>query len=106
MRTTIDIPDPMLRQVKAKCAIEGRSMRSLALLFFGDWLEDGPATAALFTAAAPQDATSSPRSASHAGKAGKTANLAGIPAFGMWKDRDDMADPAAWVRALRKPRFA
>ncbi|NLV44062.1 MAG: type II toxin-antitoxin system prevent-host-death family antitoxin [Candidatus Hydrogenedentes bacterium] len=26
-------------------------------------------------------------------------------AFGMWADRDDMADPAAYVRALRKGRF-
>lgn len=24
--------------------------------------------------------------------------------FGIWKDRDDMADPAAYVRALRQPR--
>ncbi|MBW7863691.1 MAG: hypothetical protein GX580_06590 [Candidatus Hydrogenedens sp.] len=27
------------------------------------------------------------------------------PAFGMWADRDDMADPAAFVRELRKGRF-
>lgn len=26
-------------------------------------------------------------------------------AFGMWADRGDMADPAAYVRALRKGRF-
>ncbi len=23
--------------------------------------------------------------------------------FGMWKDREDMADPASYVRQLRKP---
>jgi antitoxin (DNA-binding transcriptional repressor) of toxin-antitoxin stability system len=27
------------------------------------------------------------------------------PAFGMWKDREDMTDPVAYVRGLRKPRF-
>ena len=28
------------------------------------------------------------------------------PACGMWADRKDMADPAAYVRRIRKPRFA
>lgn len=27
-----------------------------------------------------------------------------LPAFGMWADRDDMADPVACVREIRKPR--
>ncbi len=31
MRTTIDIPDPIYRQLKAKAASEGRSVRSLIL---------------------------------------------------------------------------
>lgn len=26
------------------------------------------------------------------------------PLFGMWKDRDDLADPASYVRNLRRPR--
>ena len=26
--------------------------------------------------------------------------------FGMWKDREDMTDPAAYVRKLRETRFA
>ena len=26
------------------------------------------------------------------------------PAFGMWKDRDDMKDPSAWVREQRSKR--
>lgn len=26
------------------------------------------------------------------------------PLFGIWKDRDDLTDPAAWVRNLRQPR--
>ena len=28
-----------------------------------------------------------------------------MPMFGMWKDRDDMNDPANYIRELRKPRF-
>ena len=27
------------------------------------------------------------------------------PACGMWKDREDMADPVAYVRKLRQPRY-
>ena len=27
------------------------------------------------------------------------------PAFGMWADRTDLADPSAYVRELRKGRF-
>ncbi len=26
------------------------------------------------------------------------------PLFGMWADRDDMANPSEWVRSLRQPR--
>lgn len=32
----------------------------------------------------------------------KTTDLA---AFGMWSDRPEMADPAAYVETIRKPRF-
>jgi hypothetical protein len=31
MRTTVDIPDPIYRQLKAKAASEGRSVRELIL---------------------------------------------------------------------------
>jgi hypothetical protein len=27
------------------------------------------------------------------------------PAFGIWRDRDDMADVAAYVRRIRAPRY-
>jgi antitoxin (DNA-binding transcriptional repressor) of toxin-antitoxin stability system len=27
------------------------------------------------------------------------------PAFGLWADRDDLSDPAAWVRRQRAERF-
>ena len=30
--------------------------------------------------------------------------VAELPAFGMWAERDDMQDVAAYVRELRKPR--
>lgn len=33
------------------------------------------------------------------------ANLAEHPAFGMWKDRKDLKDPAAYVRRIRAPRY-
>jgi hypothetical protein len=28
------------------------------------------------------------------------------PFVGMWKDREDMADPVAYIRKLRQPRYA
>jgi hypothetical protein len=33
------------------------------------------------------------------------AATTGDPLFGMWRDREDMADVAGYVRALRAPRF-
>ncbi|MFB3881702.1 MAG: type II toxin-antitoxin system Phd/YefM family antitoxin [Armatimonadota bacterium] len=31
-------------------------------------------------------------------------SIADLPAFGMWKDREDMKDPVAWVRKMRSAR--
>jgi len=28
------------------------------------------------------------------------------PAFGIWRDREDMADVPAWVRQIRQPRYS
>lgn len=28
-----------------------------------------------------------------------------VAGFGMWKDREDLVDPAAWVSNLRRERF-
>src|SRR5258708_40291538 len=40
-------------------------------------------------------------------KAGQTlVNPSDHPACGMWKDREDMADPVAYIRKLRQPRYA
>ena len=38
-------------------------------------------------------------------KMGQRSKLTDHPAFGMWKDRKDLADPVAWVRKQREPRF-
>ncbi len=34
----------------------------------------------------------------------KRERMLNTPAFGMWADRDDMADPNEWRRTLRKKR--
>ena len=34
-----------------------------------------------------------------------TANDVSLPGFGMWADRDDMQDSAAYVREMRAPRY-
>lgn len=33
------------------------------------------------------------------------SSIKNLPAFGMWKDREDMKDPAKFVRQIRKGRF-
>ncbi len=46
--------------------------------------------------------TPSPSASDASGKSvPKTKDL---PIFGMWADREDMADPVAWVRKMRQPR--
>ncbi len=42
MKATLDIPDELYRRVKARSAMEGRPVRSVALELFQNWL-DGPA---------------------------------------------------------------
>jgi addiction module RelB/DinJ family antitoxin len=32
-------------------------------------------------------------------------DLTGLPAFGMWADRQDMENPTAWVQNLRRGRY-
>ena len=39
MKATIDIPDQIYRQVKAKSALEGRRVREVAILLFQRWVE-------------------------------------------------------------------
>ena len=33
-----------------------------------------------------------------------TPKTADQPLFGLWNDREDLTDPASWVRNLRQPR--
>ena len=43
MKATIDLPDDLYRRVKAKSALEGRPIRSVAIELFERWLnEDAP----------------------------------------------------------------
>lgn len=39
-----------------------------------------------------------------AGEAAEGCQVEDHPAFGLWADRDDLADPAAYVRQLRRNR--
>lgn len=41
MKSTLDIPDELYRRVKARSAMEGRPIRSVAVELFQQWL-DGP----------------------------------------------------------------
>jgi hypothetical protein len=41
MKTTIDIPDEIYRQVKARSAMEGRSVRDVTVGLFRGWVGDG-----------------------------------------------------------------
>jgi hypothetical protein len=46
MKATLDIPDDLYRRVKARSAMEGRPLRSVAMELFQNWL-DGPPTPAV-----------------------------------------------------------
>lgn len=35
----------------------------------------------------------------------KSISVEHHPAFGMWKDREDMKDVHAWLRKVRTPRY-
>ncbi len=37
-------------------------------------------------------------------EASESPKTADQPLFGLWRDREDMKDPSAYVRALREPR--
>lgn len=39
------------------------------------------------------------------GKEARRVSIKQDPAFGLWKDRADLGDPAAFVRDMRKSRF-
>lgn len=43
MKATLDIPDDLYRRVKARSAMEGRPLRSVAVQLFQNWLDALPA---------------------------------------------------------------
>ena len=43
MKATLEIPDDLYRRVKARSAMEGRPMRSVAVQLFQNWLDALPA---------------------------------------------------------------
>lgn len=44
MKATLDIPDDLYRRVKARSAMEGRPVRSVAVQLFQNWLDESPST--------------------------------------------------------------
>lgn len=40
MKATIDLPDDLYRQVKAKSALEGRAVREVTIELYRRWLEE------------------------------------------------------------------
>jgi hypothetical protein len=45
MKATIEVPDDLYRRVKAKSALQGRTVRAVTVELFQRWLDqDGPAT--------------------------------------------------------------
>jgi hypothetical protein len=42
MKATLDIPDDLYRRVKARSAMEGRPLRSVAVQLFQNWLDASP----------------------------------------------------------------
>lgn len=44
--------------------------------------------------------------AEDAAEAHGTTEFADDPLFGMWRDREDMADVAGYIRRIRAPRFS
>jgi hypothetical protein len=42
MKATIDVPDGLYKRVKARSAMEGRSIRDVTVLLFERWLDESP----------------------------------------------------------------
>jgi hypothetical protein len=49
MKATIDVPDGLYRRVKARAAMEGRSVREVTVLLFERWLDEAPGLADAIT---------------------------------------------------------
>jgi hypothetical protein len=46
MKATIEIPDDLYRRVKAKSALQGRTIREVTMELYQTWLVDAPAAPA------------------------------------------------------------
>ncbi len=94
MRTTMDIPDELYRSLKARAAMEGRSVREVAVNLFREWVgqeaEGAPATT-------PAPASPPPPAD------GREEWLARWQALGDEMKRQD-ADPRSAVRILLDDR--
>jgi hypothetical protein len=61
MKATLEIPDVLYRNVKARSALEGRPVRAVAAELFGKWL-----SGEIETTGKPSEATSLPAEAAKA----------------------------------------
>jgi len=52
MKATIEVPDDLYRRVKAKSALQGRTIREVTMELYQTWLLDAPATPAALSPAA------------------------------------------------------
>ena len=85
-------------------------MRGLTILFFNDWLDGGKAAEILLAGDVKAEEGGKPlagngRKVRRNTGAKKRGSIRNLPMIGMWKDREDMANPVEWVQGLRKPRF-
>ena len=76
MSLVIEMPEAVEAKVREKCARVGRAVDEVAVDVFEAWL----------------------------GEERPVERFGDLPMCGMWKDREDMADPEAWVRDIRAPR--
>lgn len=53
MKATIEIPDALYRQIKARCALGGRSVRDVTIEAYRRWLAETPALYATTDEAQP-----------------------------------------------------
>ncbi len=42
MKATVDVPDQLYRQVKARAALDGRSIRDVTIELYEQWLAEDP----------------------------------------------------------------
>lgn len=59
MKATIDIPDELYRKVKAKSALEGRTIRDVAIELFRQWTATPPGNVSSREGGAPSAAEKS-----------------------------------------------